>query len=127
MVHRKATRRKIQFAKKLRRGQTRAELAFGRIAKSLAAETGIRFWRQIVILGWIVDFWCPRLKLVVEIDGSSHVGREAYDNHRALVMESEVGAKTIRFSNFEVLNNSTMVKARLKDIMFRRQREALCG
>jgi very-short-patch-repair endonuclease len=127
VIHRKATKRKIRFAKRLRRRQTKAERRFGKIAKALKSETGIRFWSQVVLLGWIVDFWSPKLKLVVEIDGATHDGREDYDKHRASVMEDELDALTVRFTNFEVITNPAMVKARLKEIVFARQTELLCG
>ena len=74
---------------------------------------GIKFYRQTVILGWIVDFWCPKLKLAIEVDGPTHEGREDYDENRALVMEEELGVTTIRFTNFDVINNRAMVKTRL--------------
>jgi len=112
-IHRKATKRKIKFAKKLRRKQTRAERAFWEIAKSLREEEKIHFWRQTVLLGWIVDFWCPKLNLVVEIDGPTHEGREDYDANRARVMQEEIGATTIRFTNFDVINNPSIVKAQM--------------
>ena len=110
-LHRGAKARKIRFAKKLRRNQTRGEKAFWEIAREIRTEHGAIFWRQTVLLGWIVDFWCPKLRLVVEIDGASHKGREAYDKKRALVMEDELEAITIRFTNFEVINNPSLVKA----------------
>ena len=35
-------------------------------------QTKYRFHRQKVIAGWIFDFWCPELELVVELDGRLH-------------------------------------------------------
>lgn len=115
--HRKATKRKMKFAKKLRKRQTRAERAFGKIAKELKEETDVNFWSQAVLLGWIVDFWCPKLKLVVEIDGKTHEGREDYDAKRASVMQEEIGADTIRFTNKEVLTNPAVVKSKLRRLI----------
>lgn len=112
-IHHKASKRKIAFAKRLRRKQTRAEKAFWQIAREIREEIGTKFWRQTVILGWIVDFWCPKLKLVVEIDGPSHEEQKDYDEHRALVMEQELEITTVRFSNFDVINNAASVKAKM--------------
>lgn len=124
-LHRKAKPRKLRFAKKLRKRQTRSEKAFWEIARRLREDEGVYFWRQTVLLGWIVDFWCPKLKLVVEIDGKTHKGREAYDKRRELVMEDELGAKTIRFTNKEVVTNPAIVEARMRAIIKQRRRTLL--
>ena len=122
-LHRKAKPRKLKFAKKLRRRQTRAEKAFWEIARRLREEEGVYFWRQTVLLGWIVDFWCPKLKLVVEIDGKTHEGRGIYDKRRELVMEEELDATTIRFTNQEVLINPALVEAKMRAIIKQRRRK----
>jgi very-short-patch-repair endonuclease len=114
-IHKHATKRKRRFAKKLRRRQTKAERAFWEICRDLRKEK-IFFWRQIVLCGWIADFWCPKLKLVVEIDGPSHLVEEqiAYDKNRAKVMAEQLGAKTIRFTNDEVKKKRASVEYRLR-------------
>src|SRR3990167_7521572 len=112
MIHPHAPRRKIKFAKRLRRRQTRAERLLWEMLRD--QKLGARFWKQIVLLGWIVDFWCPKLKLVVEVDGPTHDGRESYDANRAQVMEERLGARTIRFTNREVITNSALVAYRLR-------------
>ncbi len=43
---------------------------------------GLHFRRQQVMRGFIADFYCDAAALVVEVDGGSHVGREAYDRER---------------------------------------------
>lgn len=65
---------------------------------------GYRFLRQKPLLDYIVDFYCPRLKLVIEIDGDSHSMQVIYDLVRSKKL-SNVGVTVIRYSNFEVLNN----------------------
>ena len=65
----------------------------------------IRFNRQRSIGKYIVDFYCSKAKLVVEIDGSQHYtekGKE-YDDIRAEEIE-KYGVKVIRFSNYDVDN-----------------------
>jgi very-short-patch-repair endonuclease len=123
-INRKATPRKARFAKKLRRKLTRAERAFWEICQTLRTE-GIIFWRQVVLCGYVADFWCPRLKLVVEIDGDSHLSESAqnYDRHRARVMREHHDAKTIRFTNFDVLNKRPMVECRLRAMIANRSAE----
>ncbi len=66
--------------------------------------------RQKPIDNYIVDFYCPNHKLVIEIDGEIHttaVSRE-YDELRTRVLEG-YGLRVVRFSNQEVLNKFTMV------------------
>ena len=40
---------------------------------------GLRFRRQHPVLGYIIDFYCHELRLAIEVDGDSHVGREECD------------------------------------------------
>ena len=124
-IHRHAKKRKKRFAKKLRRRLTRAEREFWTLCQELRDEEGIYFWRQIVLCGYVADFWCPKLKLVVEIDGPSHLteAAQAYDKKRAKVMADEVGARTIRFTNFEVINKRASVAVRFKREVRKRQAE----
>jgi very-short-patch-repair endonuclease len=58
---------------------------------------------QKVIDNYIVDFYCPKLSLVVEIDGSTHDSLEAkdYDRERTELLE-KYNLKVIRFKNEEV-------------------------
>lgn len=65
---------------------------------------GLRFRRQALMLGFIVDFYCPSVKLVVEVDGWSHQGREYSDCRRTMVLE-EGGFRIVRVSNEAVLTN----------------------
>src|SRR4051812_22723489 len=46
------------------------------------SKTGLAFRRQLVIGPFIVDFACTKLRLVVELDGSSHELRAHHDAHR---------------------------------------------
>ena len=117
MIHRKATRRKIKFAKRLRRKQTRAERSFGKIAKTLQESYGYKFWPQVVLFGWIVDFWCPKLKLLVEIDGKTHDDTAEYDQMRTEVLNEETGANVVRFTNFDCINNPAKVKTKMRQLI----------
>ena len=62
--------------------------------------------RQRPIDNYIVDFYCPSLNLVIEIDGDSHFTEEGleYDKERTKILEN-YGLKVFRFNNFEVLRN----------------------
>ncbi len=66
-------------------------------------EYPVKFRRQTTIHSFIVDFYCPAVKLVVEIDGSQHYSAsgKAYDAERDYIIE-QYGCKILRFSNHDV-------------------------
>ena len=71
---------------------------------------GYQFMRQKPIGNYIVDFYCNKLKLVIEIDGESHEGRFSYDMQRQQFLES-MGLTVIRFNDADVkvdMNNVLM-------------------
>ena len=65
---------------------------------------GERFLRQFSIDFYVLDFYCPRLQLAIEIDGASHfINQEAidYDKERQTYIEN-LGIEFLRFRNEEV-------------------------
>ena len=98
----------------LRKNQTEAEEL---LWKRLRAKKflNLKFFRQYGIGEYIADFYCPRLKVVIELDGAQHYTGEGkeYDEFRAEYM-FECGIKTIRFSNWEIINDIDKVLKRLK-------------
>lgn len=68
----------------------------------------IKFRRQVPIGSYIVDFYCAELRLVIEIDGGSHMDQEKYDAERTFCLES-CGYLVIRFTNDDVRINLNQV------------------
>ena len=66
---------------------------------------GFRFRRQQPIGPFIVDFFCPEAKLVVEVDGGQHNVEEEKDAKRTRWLE-ERGYRVVRFWNNDVLSNT---------------------
>ncbi len=66
----------------------------------------IRFNRQRIIGNYIVDFYCAKAKIVVELDGSQHYDTKGIksDTERTKFLENN-GLKVIRFSNLDVKEN----------------------
>jgi very-short-patch-repair endonuclease len=62
---------------------------------------GVRFKRQHPISNFVADFYCHRLKLIIEVDGPSHRNQLDYDLNRTLLL-NEFGIKVIRFTNDDV-------------------------
>ena len=63
-----------------------------------------KFTRQKPLGSYIADFYCSRLRLVIEVDGDSHFDQrgETYDRLRTAELESR-GLKVLRFTNAEVM------------------------
>ncbi len=90
-------------AKKLRENPTEAEELLWLALKDNQVE-GCKFRRQHPISKYIADFYCHKLKLVIEIDGGYHLAedQQILDKERTATLEF-LGLKVIRFSNKEVL------------------------
>ena len=73
-----------------------------------------QFFRQKPVGAYIVDFYCPKARLVIEVDGGQHYTDEgrASDLKRDKLLQS-FGLKVIRFSDTDVLNNIEGVIERL--------------
>jgi very-short-patch-repair endonuclease len=70
----------------------------------------VQFYRQKPLGRYIVDFYAPSVRLVVEVDGSQHfaVEQTAYDSQRTAYLESQ-GLRVLRFTNLEVLQETKSV------------------
>ena len=93
----------VPRAKELRKNMTKAER---KLWYDYLRNFKYRVLRQRPIDNFIVDFYCPELKLVIEIDGETHFAEESkqYDEERTKVLEG-YGLRVIRFLNTEVLKN----------------------
>jgi very-short-patch-repair endonuclease len=109
-------RQLVDRAKNLRKNMTKAEK---KLWYEYLRDFHYRIHRQRPINNFIVDFYCPSLKLVIEIDGDSHNTEEAqaYDQERTNVLRS-YGLKVIRFTNAEVLYNFTSVCEEIQRVEF---------
>jgi very-short-patch-repair endonuclease len=107
-----ANRDIFQKAEYLRAHMTLAELTlWERLNKS---QLNYRFKAQHPIDIFIVDFYCHKCKLVIELDGEIHLSRKEYDEGRTAELE-RFGLKVIRFSNNEVLTNIENVITEIKE------------
>ena len=77
---------------------------------------GLIFYRQKPIGKYIVDFYCPKAKLAIEIDGSQHLVGETieYDRIRDDYLDS-LGLRVLRFNNAEVLTNMSGVLEKIEE------------
>ncbi len=91
----------------LRSHATKAEQILWQGLKTRSC-AGVKFRRQHGIGPFIVDFYCPKHKLVIEVDGSSHAHTQQYDNNRQMQIEA-LGLQIMRFTNEEVIENPDRV------------------
>jgi very-short-patch-repair endonuclease len=93
----------LHRAGELRKEPTPAERKLWAYLRGLS-EDGIHFRRQHAVGPYITDFCAPRRKVVIELDGSQHLGQREYDEERTAYLSSR-GYKVIRFWNNEVLRD----------------------
>ena len=110
----RVTKEKLQRAKELRREMTPAEKILWEELR--ANKLGVHFRRQQVIAGFIVDFYCHKVGLVVEVDGDVHDLRKEEDERRERVL-SEMGLRVVRFGNDEVMRNLSAVAGRIREVI----------
>ena len=77
-------------------------------------QLGVRFKAQHPIDTYVADFYCHQVKLVIEIDGSSHSRQKEYDIGRTEELEA-YDIQVIRFSNEEVSSDITKVLAAIRE------------
>lgn len=92
-----------QIARTLRANMTNSEQALWTQLRGKQLK-GIQFYRQRPIGNAIVDFFAPKAKLVVEVDGSQHFssGNIKKDERRSAELEKQ-GLRILRFNNLQVL------------------------
>jgi very-short-patch-repair endonuclease len=102
------------IAKKLRETMTVSEALLWNGLKQ--KQLGYDFDRQKPLDEFIVDFYCKKLKLAIEIDGESHDHPDAYlnDIHRQEKLES-LGVRFLRFEDREVKDNINNVIEVIKE------------
>lgn len=74
---------------------------------------GFDFTRQQVIGNYIVDFYCPKLNLVIEIDGVSHEFKGEYDEKREGFLKS-LDLKVLHFNDLDVKKSLDTVLEQIK-------------
>ena len=92
-----------ELRRKFRTHGTIAEATLWQMLKSRQIE-GFKFRRQFGIGPYILDFYCPELRLCIELDGQPHFTPEGYeyDLHRTEYLNRFHGIQVMRFENIDV-------------------------
>ncbi len=114
----------IEKASKLRKNMTEPERRVWNKLLSKSKLEQLRFLKQRPVGHYIVDFFCSKLLLAIEIDGNSHFTKEGveYDKQRTHYL-SLYGIKVIRYTNKEVMENIEGVFIDLKEQIKKRKNE----
>ena len=75
---------------------------------------GYKFYRQKIIGNYIVDFYCPKANMVIELDGGQHYNKKGKEKDRIRDdYMSQIGLKVLRFSDREIFENIKGVVERI--------------
>ena len=108
------SKEKLERAKELRREMTPAEKLLWQEIR--ANKLGVRFRRQQVIQGFIVDFYCHQVGLVIEVDGDVHDLQKEEDERWEKVLR-EMGLRIVRFGNDEVVKRLSAVVGKIREFV----------
>ena len=93
-----------ELRRDLRSGKTAAEAKLWKCLQR--SQLGVKFRRQHSVGKYILDFYCPALRLAIELDGDGHFNPIAneYDAEREAFLKSH-GISVLRFENREIFEN----------------------
>ena len=103
--------------RELRKNNTKAERVLWECLRK--NKLGVKFYRQYSVGKYIVDFYCPRQRLAVELDGGYHLKAEIriHDEARTKLLEKQ-GIIVIRFWNTEVFDSLETVLQKIQEYIF---------
>jgi len=99
----------VSRARELRKSETEEEKIFWSEVLKDKKLINFKFTRQKPLGNFIVDFYCARLKLAIEIDGTIHKFQKARDVERDNILKQKFGLRIIRYKNEEILNNTDFI------------------
>jgi very-short-patch-repair endonuclease len=98
--------------KELRNHSTSAEATLWNLLKNNQIAK-LKFRRQHSVGPYVLDFYCPKLKLAIELDGEVHNRQQDYDEKRTSFLTEIKNIKVLRFENRTVFENAEQI---LKEI-----------
>jgi very-short-patch-repair endonuclease len=121
IVNRKNQIKNLDYLKDYRRGLrkrlTPAEAALWSLLKNKQA-FGLKFRRQTSIENFIVDFYCPQFKIVIELDGEPHFTQQQVERDQKRDKRlKELGCKVLRYENLVVFDHPDFIFDDIKEII----------
>ena len=92
------------FSRELRKNMTKEE---NHLWYDFLKDYPIQFRRQVPFSKYILDFYCAKANLAIELDGTQHYMEDGleYDSIRAEYLEQHYGIQILRFSNLDIREN----------------------
>jgi len=114
------------LANQLRKNFTKSEACLWKYVLKARQMNGYQFRRQRPVLNYIVDFMCPELKLIIELDGITHDTTEvqAFDKIKTNDLE-RAGFTVLRFQDRDVLNHIDRVRFVIEKAIFDIQQKSV--
>lgn len=104
---------KTEFARHLRKESTPEEKIVWEMLRNRKYRN-LKFRRQHVLEGFVVDFYCHEFRVAIELDGKVHLKQKEYDELRQEIIESKSIA-IIRITNEELLRNRDIVYKKIDE------------
>lgn len=114
IIGQRVTKGKVERSRELRRDMTPAEKTLWQELR--ANKLGVHFRRQQIIAGFVVDFYCHKATLVIEVDGGIHDLQQEADAKREKVLR-EMGLTIVRFGNEEVIQDLPTVVVKIRSLI----------
>ncbi len=109
-----------RYSRDLRNSSTYSEILLWNELKGKQI-LNVQFNRQRPIGKYIVDFLCPKAKLIIELDGISHYNEEAFELDQIRQVDLEkMGYKVLRFHDEEVMDDRENVVREITDQVAKR-------
>ena len=111
---------RLKRLKRFANANKKRDVEAERVFRHALLKSGITYQRQRIVIiekyNYIVDFYISWIKLVIEIDGPTHKGREEYDTFRQKQLEQQ-GYTVLRFTNSEVYKNVNSCVQRVWELL----------
>ena len=105
----------IERARKMRANPTKAEVMLWHCIRRKQV-CNLKFRRQHIIHAYIVDFYLPDVRLVIEVDGPVHKSSKEYDQEREAILQA-LGYSVLRFSNRQVVEEIESVIREIEEFI----------
>lgn len=106
--------RMIEVARGFRKAPTPSEARLWELVRG--GRLGVRFRRQQPIGSFVVDFFCPRHRLIVEVDGAVHAGQAERDRERQQLLEA-CGYRVLRLTATEVERDPSAAREAVRAVL----------
>jgi very-short-patch-repair endonuclease len=99
----------VSRSRELRKELTEAEKIFWKEILKSERLSHLKFLRQKPLGNFIVDFYCSKARLAIEIDGDIHAFQKARDRERDNILEQKFGVRVLRYRNDQIIRDKEKI------------------